>query len=165
MQEQNPKLLANLYTNLNTRSKVNTFCRWYERASSTEVWTQSDIIYFKKAISRRGIDCSKARQILKDRFRDTLISLEEGFEITSEQTEKGYDWLTNLAFRKDGTQRRTKDYPFMQYELVVLSEFKKFYFEGYAELCWGLSYAPLYQVVGENGSFSYYYDQGSITLV
>ena len=86
-------------------------------------------------------------------------------ELTSEQNEKGITFLRNLWKTPTGAER--KNSPFGQREEQVLDTFKHFDLAGFHDTSRGGGRefnVPIYDVVGENGVFQYYYD-GKVNII
>lgn len=88
------------------------------------------------------------------------------FLITSEQTQKGLDWLNDQ--RRTPTGKERKNNPFGAREEEVLDNFDYFTFDGLINA--GNSfvdfYLPIYTVVGKNHlTFQYYVSGGKINII
>lgn len=129
--------------------------KWLSKITTFDhIWTEQEILSFRKHIGF----CSDQNSVLK---RELLYLInEKSFNITEEQTNKGIQFLCNKAFKKDGSLRETKDFPFGSREIEVLRDFSHFKFVGVHYECgWDGSYqntSPIYSVVSKSGqSFDY----------
>lgn len=87
-------------------------------------------------------------------------------ECTPEQSKKGYDFLMNQW--KPPTGRERKNSPFGYREEKALETFEGFQFRGfyngarYGQMAW---YIPIYVCYGKDGSFEYYYNNGTVNII
>ena len=132
-----------------------TFQKYLQLTKKGHVWTESEIIYFRKYINGSSpLDADSIEQ---------LINSIEGktYRITDAQTVKGITWLKNHCFRLDGKVR--KGCKLMPFELSVIKNFKEFRFVG----LWNASdnayrnYLPIYRTIAKDGSyFDYTFHMG-----
>ncbi len=128
--------------------------RKYKALVEKRKWTENEIIYFRKALGYCGnFDDSQKGYLL-------AALAENEHDITLEQEAKGIEYLRNLAFKQDGSLRKTKDYPFGGYELNILRDFYEFKFVNLAPERNGMGevmcYSAVYRVYDTKGnSFDY----------
>jgi len=85
----------------------------------------------------------------------------EGFELSREQSLKGFDWLKNLWVTPQGKERQNN--PFGYREQAALENFERCTLKGYYDA--GNYYIPLYDVYSKDGyGFEYYYNGGKIHI-
>jgi hypothetical protein len=121
-------------------------------------------------IINRGWITEKEILLLKRRLnnkKDIDVSRLEDFDIgvSYEQTDKGYKWLMDQWKTPKGKIR--KNNPFGYREQDALKSFKYFIFKGFYDAgSFHFShYEPLYCVVGEEGSFTYYVFGGETIII
>ena len=121
------------------------------------------------AITEREINLIKNR-LNHNKIKLEDLDLNDTYEITAQQTEKGFKWLLDKWKTPRGIER--KNNPFGHREEQILDSFLRFEFLGYhnnnnfyqAEL--GINnYVPIYRVVGNNGEFDYYVDYEGIHII
>jgi hypothetical protein len=143
------------------------FEKWMVRVLDKKTpWTESQIRSFRKYIGSCGVEFTSLKEILID-------TLDFNYDITKEQTKKGLNYLFKIAFKKDGSLRETKVYPFGVREVEVLRNFSHFKFVGIERQNWNSYFdeyqasSPVYRVVSKNGtSFEYVAGSfGSIEVV
>lgn len=123
-----------------------------------------------------GSDGIHDRQRLLNALNDHINERGE-IRITKEQTRIGIDWLRKHCFRKDGSRRKTKDFPFNDHEVQVIRNFAKFRFVGvynsngsrYAYRSGYFRFSPIYRVYAKDGSHFDYtvpglWEKNAITL-
>ncbi len=126
----------------------------YKALVAKGVWTENEIIYFRKALGYCGnFDDSEKGYLLAE------FGTKE-HDITDVQSVKGILFLKNLAFKANGEPRKTKDYPFGEFELNVIRNFSHFKFVALAPALNGLGetmgYEACYRVYADSGaSFDY----------
>ncbi len=90
----------------------------------------------------------------------------EGVKLTSEQSQKGYDWLHNLWLTPTGKERLNN--PFGYREQDALKEFDRCELSGYynAGNAYHSFYVPIYDVYTKTGyGFNYYVSGGQINII
>ena len=111
-----------------------TYKRWLQVIKRrTKTWSKSEIQSFKNMLNRkRWADDETKKMIdeLYEQFWDMIMKREE-LNIASDHSDQGIAYLKSLAFKKDGSIRNTKNYPFTHKQVEILREFKKFTFQGY----------------------------------
>lgn len=132
--------------------------KWMTRLRDTNnVWTENDIIYFRKAIGYCGIKDPELRKQLRKQF-DVFAEKNEGYLITNEQSEKGRTYLLDRSLRKNGELR--KGCKLGSREIDILRDLDYHRFVGLWEQHNGfgdvMGYLPVYRAVAQNGnSFEY----------
>ncbi len=133
-----------------------TYIKWMRRVEDKQTpWTEDQIIYFRKAVSR----CSKMDPTLKDELlRRFQVNVRNygGYKITPEQTEKGIGYLRLKCFGKRGTTMFFKRNFIGPQGDMICQDFSHFelsgldsVYNGMGEvLCWN----PIYKVVAKDGS-------------
>lgn len=121
------------------------------------LFTESDIRGFRKLINHCSPLQPNEKTYLLDSFYHHMPT--KGYELTAQQKQKGFDYLSKVAFRKDGSPRETANYPFGEFEQQVLKTYTTFYFTGLEDVTenqYGPHYLPVYKCVGKKGNaFSY----------
>jgi hypothetical protein len=135
-----------------------TFNKWFKRVQDNQTpWTENEIIYFRKYLRANP-----------DKYNVLMDSFKSEYSITPEQTKKGYDYIYNTCFKKNGELRETKDMPFGVLEANVIRNFKEFRFVGLNSI--GLLnhdfYLPVYKVIAQDGTyFEYTVNIGQMEVV
>jgi hypothetical protein len=101
----------------------------------------------------------EAAQILNE-----MVYNSEGLTLSPDQNEKGYNFLMNQWKTPRGIER--KNNPFGYREQSALETFKHFELIGFynAGNAYTNSYLPLYECIGEESSFEYYYN-GTVNII
>ena len=120
-----------------------------KRENFNAPWSESEIIYFRKAIGLAGINDVKLRSNLLDYFNSSMP--DEGFNITLDQKEKGINYLLSNTYKKNGTLR--KNNIFGTFELNVLKQYEDFKLISLYEYGNGGYYLPVYRCISKNGSY------------
>lgn len=113
-----------------------------------DVLTESEILTLKRVYNRSVRDLFE--KILKDHVIDSMKST---YLITSEQSEKGLNWIRNVCFKKNGDMRNTKSCPFNYSQCNsirdILKDFSHWTFDGFNE-------QPIYTMHSKDGKrFTY----------
>lgn len=144
-----------------------TVAKWENRVSDKETpWTENEIIYFRKFVGSSGCkdEITRKRLInLLDKTSDLV-----GYNITPEQTQKGINYIKNVAFKKSGEPRNSKQNVFGQFEQRVIKNFYCFKFVGLCNIANNgyAFYVPIYRVLAHDGSwFEYTTNMGRMEVV
>lgn len=88
----------------------------------------------------------------------------EGFELSTEQSLKGFNWLKNLWVTPQGRER--KNNPFGYREQAALENFERCTLKGYYDAgnYYYTHYIPLYDVYAKDGYGFEYYFNGTIHI-
>ncbi len=95
------------------------------------------------------------------------LAPEEGLKVSTEQAQKGFDWLMNLYKTPTGAIRKNNPYGYREMEALD-SGLNYFTYDGHFDAgTYGFSwYAPIYSFVGKNGgTFQYYVKNGEIQII
>jgi hypothetical protein len=133
---------------LNEMTKPNkTFNKWFKRVQDNQTpWTENEIIYFRKYLRSNP-----------DKYSILMDSFKSEYSITSEQTKKGYDYIYNTCFKKNGELRETRDMPFGNREAEIIKNFKEFRFVGLNDIGFQHQfYLPVYKVIAKDGTYFEY---------
>lgn len=84
-------------------NKNKTYLKWFALCSDV-VWTESDIIYFRKAIGMSGLKDDRLRSALYRTFIDRMP--EGGYRLTREQQSKGTQYLLSKSLKQNGERRK-----------------------------------------------------------
>lgn len=134
------------------------FKKWKDlidsKRETNQPWKESEIIYFRKAIGPSGLKDKNQRDELRDYFEECMPS--DGYNITSEQKEKGITYLLENSYKKNGSLR--KNNIFGSFELEIIKNFCDFKFVGlYSQLTLGgfdMGYTvPIYRCISKDGSY------------
>lgn len=115
--------------------------------------------YLFKLMNGSDADMSRG---LRDIFNASEF---EGFELSTDQVLKGFDWLKNLWVTPKGTER--KNNPFGYREQSALENFETIKLKGYYDAGnYSHSYyIPMYDVYSKDGyGFEYYVSGGQIHI-
>jgi hypothetical protein len=143
--------------NISKQSKA--YIRWRARILDISTpWTENDIIYFRKAIGGAGLKDTTERDDLRKLFEVTCDKL-GGFRITTEQSERGRDYLLSKSLKLNGDRRLGCRLD--NREIAVLKDLDHHLFVGlysqpigggFASGC----YLPVYRAVSrDGGTFEY----------
>ncbi len=122
--------------------------------------TQTKDVVSKDLLSEKEIN------LLKNRLnKGDEIELKDEYNITQEQTKKGFDYLWNQYQTPTGKLR--KNNPFGTREQDALESFKRFTFDGYFNAGNGFVdwYMPIYTVYGGETSFQYTMKNGGVYII
>jgi hypothetical protein len=149
-------------------SKNKTFRKWSARVLDVDTpWTENEIIYFRKAVNSSSSLPVELRKALKDAFES--ITNEQGYKITSEQTDKGIQYIRNRAFKRNGSLRRAKSNPFNTREAHIINNFSHFEFVGLYDANgngYMQYYVPVYRVIAKDGTaFEYSTNMGQMEIL
>ncbi len=122
-----------------------------EKMSGDVVLTEREINFIKNTLNRTPRDEWKSgEQALVDATW-SRTDLEDGFELTDEQSEKGREWLNRKPQRDNMGFRET----------AVMDDFKEIRLEGIVETHSGTGfYVPVWRVHANDGSTFQYRDIG-----
>jgi hypothetical protein len=124
--------------------KNKTYQKYLELCGG-KIWTEMQIRSFRSYLAK-----------LAQEDRENLLAAFSGpYSITLEQTLKGYKYLLNKCFKKNGGIR--KNCPFKKKQLDILKTFKGFEFVGLRDISINSYFhtSPIYKVIGETDSFEY----------
>jgi hypothetical protein len=126
----------------------------------------------KRIFAKNEIDqvCRMKREIDKSSSwteKQNIIKLIEssmkakgGYNLTKEQTNLGFSWLLEYAFKKNGQPRQQKHNPFNDQHREVIKNFSHFQWCGIRDINSGADncghYRPVYRVVAKDGKFFTY---------
>lgn len=131
--------------------------KWMERIQDTErPWTESEIIYFRKAIGAAGIKDAEVRKELHNLFWDTLHGNDYSiYRITDEHSTKGQRYLLERSLRRDGGYRKNSKLGYR--EIGILRALSHHLFVGLYRPQGGLDYyLPVYRAVALDGQWFEY---------
>jgi len=121
-------------------------------------------------IKEAGIITEKEISLLKTRSNKAQANLWDydlgDIECTSDQTQKGLNWLKNLYKSPAGKER--KNNPFGYREIEVLEDEKAhFYFNGFYNISMNRNrfFVPIYILCGAGTSFEYYVNSDGIQII
>ena len=126
----------------------------------------------KKELTEAEINLAKRRlndkKFTSHEFYE--ITPEEGWKITPAQTEKGLKFLNSLRTSPTGKHRESSPYGYREDEILdKFQEFrlKEFYDDTNAtQHEMGIhNHLPIYEVVGNDTSFEYYYNWKGISII
>ncbi len=125
---------------------MKTFLKYLAITKRGHVWTENEIIYFRKYINGSSpLDVDSIEQ---------LINCVEGktYRITEQQSIKGILWLKNKCFSTRGVRKSCKFKPF---EINVIANFKEFRFVGLYDASDNnyRNYMPIYRTIAKDGSW------------
>lgn len=126
---------------------MKTFNKYLAMTKRGHVWTESEIIYFRKYIN--GSSPLESHLV-----QDLIASIEDKvFRITDQQSVKGILWLKDKCFQKNGKVRRSCK--FKPFELDVILNFKEFRFVGLYDVSDNnyRNYMPIYRTIAKDGSY------------
>jgi hypothetical protein len=116
-------------------------------------WTESEIVFFRKAIGYCGLKDVELRSKLHDHFHDHMPK--EGYNISMDQAQKGINYLRSKTYKLNGDLR--KGNIFGEFERSVINNFRHFKFVGLYPQTNGtgetLGYLPVYRCIAENGCY------------
>ena len=121
-------------------------------------------------IKKQGFITEKQINLLKRRLNngekiDMSFCYENDIKITSEQTQKGLNFLLNQWKTPKGKERTSNPFGYNQQE--ILRSFTGFFFLGFYDLAKYKQmpyYTAIYQVCGNNNCFQYYYDFNGVNI-
>lgn len=126
--------------------------KWITKLSDADyIWTESDIIYFRKAIGLNGIKDSEVRRYLMKMF-DKYNEQFDGFRITGEQQQKGTNYLVKNTYKQNGELR--KGNKLGQVEREILSEVVQHRLDGM--YYHGGYFLPVYKAIDVKGNWFTY---------
>jgi hypothetical protein len=108
-----------------------------------------------------------AKSDLKEMQELYDLAIEEGVEVTAEQSLKGFNWLMNEYKTPRGIERKNNPFGYREQEALDAG-LKAFTYDGHfdagnAYVSW---YAPIYTYIGKDGgSFQYYVGGGKINII
>jgi hypothetical protein len=130
--------------------------KWEARINDlTTPWTESDVIYFRKATGHSGLKDRGERVALQALFRDTIGHAGfDGYRITRQHDVKGQAYVISNSQRVDGQLR--KGSKFSARELQVFKQLEHhllvgMWFPQYGNDCW----FPIYRAVSPVGYVEY----------
>lgn len=126
---------------------MKTYKKYLEMTKRGHVWTEKEIIYFRKYLNG-----SSPATI--DQIENLLASIEgKTYRITQEQNQKGIQWLRNQCFKLNGKVRRSCK--FKPFELDIILNFKEFRFVGLYNVSENSyrNYMPIYRTIAKDGSY------------
>lgn len=141
--------------------KNKTLLKWEQATKRGHVWTENEIIYFRKYIN--------GSSPLNAYDAQGLIDAVDGkvYRITEQQSVKGILWLKNQCFTGRGILRRSC--PFKTFEVNVISNFREFRFVGLYNVSDNSyrNYMPIYRCIAKNGDFFDYvaYSFGQVKVI
>lgn len=132
-----------------------TYSKWVARVNDAErPWTESEIIYCRKATGHCGLKSHDERIALTALLRDTLADI-GGYKITAEQDAKGCEYLLSQSVRKNGEKR--KGCKLAEFDIAVLTRFSHHLFVGMYYPQHGFNHwFPIYRAVAVDGSWFEY---------
>lgn len=143
----------------------------YQSLLDKPVWDKQEVLGVAHQLS--GLHRGRNRDSMDEEFKYILHDLLSYFDdegktkdISSDQTQKGIDWLTKSVLNAQGELRNTKlvrDAGFDEDEANIIKDFKKFELSGFVNV--GREshpvYAPKYKVISKSGdSFEYFVSGG-----
>lgn len=161
-------------------SKNKSYNKWTNLIINKLKWenapfTESEVIYLRKAIGPSGLKDRDLAYDLSQHFTDLMPR--DGYNITLEHQQKGIDYLRDNTFKKSGKLR--KNNIFNEYCINILNNYKEFKFVGLHEQVNFYGYSsghvlPIYRCIAEDGTYFDYtgtmysmievLDHGSINL-
>lgn len=129
--------------------------KWFAKCSDVQ-WTESDVIYFRKAIGLSGLHHSELRVSLRNRFYHSMPI--NGYRLTREQQDKGTEYLLSKSLKKDGSRR--KGCKLGTYELGILLSAKVQHslvglHDNSGPITHGNHYLPVYRAQANGRYFDY----------
>ena len=136
-----------------------TASKWLARINDTTTpWSESEIIYFRKAVGYCGLKNVDEREMLLTAFQKKCDAI-NGYMITEEQSLKGQHYLLTNTVKKSGQYR--KGAKLGDRELDIMRNLSHHLFVGlYAEYNGAgevMSYLPIYRAVSIMVSASFEY--------
>lgn len=138
-------------------NKSKAFTKWLARVKDTKTaWTESEVIYFRKAIGICGLKDQEERLILKMEFEERASN--KGYSILPEHNEKGRNYLLSKSLKKNGQVR--KGSKLGARELDIMLNLKHHKLTALYPQCNGfgqaLGYLPVYTAYDRKGNHFQY---------
>lgn len=132
-----------------------SYRKWEARINDhASPWTESEIVYFRKATGPFGLKDRGERVALQALFRDTLTDI-DGYRITRQQDVKGQAYVLTKSLKKNFERR--KGCKFTDLELKVFKELEHHLLVGMYFPQHGLEWwLPVFRAIGGDGAWVEY---------
>lgn len=143
------------------KTKNKTYNKWLNCTKRGHVWTENEIIFFRKYLNgSSSIDINTVYYLASQIDN-------KNFKITDQQSVKGILWLKNKCFTNNFKIR--KNCPFKNFEINVIKNFKEFRFVGLYNVSENFyrNYMPIYRCIAHNGDYFEYvaYTWGKVKVL
>lgn len=120
-----------------------------QEKSKGKAWTEGEIIYFRKAIGIAGIQDGQLRINLRNAFYHYMPDV--GYKITTEQSEKGRNYLLAKSLKKNGQFRKGNKLGSRELSILkTLKEHRLIELYDASTNMYGHYYYPVYRAISKS---------------